>query len=116
MDKRASIRFDKVIPVSVSTEEFGEMAAVARNVSSGGMLIETPSPAPLGSEVRIHFRIPGSQDAIVARAEVKHHYAFNFMENGQNRWARGMGVKFIEFVEERREPWRSSYTGARTLH
>lgn len=115
-DKRASMRFEKVFPVTVASEDFGEVGAVARNISSGGMLIETPSPLPLGSLVQVHFQIPDSQESIVARAEVKNHYAFNYTEGGAFRWARGMGVRFVEFVEESGDVLRSSLTRFRTLH
>ena len=115
-DQRASMRFEKVIPVAVETEEFGEIGAVARNISAGGMLIETPSPMPLGSEVRIHFQIPDSQGTLVARAEVKNHYCFNYCEDGAPRHARGMGVRFLEFLEDGEERLRLTLTRFRTLH
>lgn len=116
LDKRTSIRFTKVFRVNISSEDFGEVGAVARNISAGGMLIETPSPLPLGSAVKVHFQIPDSHDAIVARAEVKNHYAFNYYDAGERRWARGMGVRFTEFVEDGADLLRVSLTRFRTLH
>ncbi|MBI4509374.1 MAG: PilZ domain-containing protein [Deltaproteobacteria bacterium] len=115
-DRRAAIRFDKVFRVLVSSEDFGEVSAVARNISSGGMLIETPAPLPLGSELRVHFEIPDSRGCVVARAEVKNHYAFNYCEHGEVRSARGMGVRFLEFLEESATQLRMSMTLLRTLH
>jgi hypothetical protein len=116
LDKRTSIRFNKVFKVSVSTEDYAEVDAVARNISAGGMLIETITPPPLGSEVRVRFDIPDSQASIVARAEVKNHYVFNYCEDGILRWARGMGVRFVEFLEDGEEMLRLSLTRSRTLH
>lgn len=115
-EQRTSMRFEKVIPVGLSTEEYGEIGAVARNISSGGMLIETPAPMPLGSEVRVHFQIPDSQGSLVARAEVKNHYCFNYYEDGTPRQARGMGVRFLEFLEDGAERLRLTLTRYRTLH
>lgn len=115
-EKRAAVRFDKVIAVAVESEDFCEMTAVARNISAGGMLIEISSPMPLGSEVRVHFQIPDSQASFSARAEVKNHYAFNYCEDGAYKHARGMGVRFLEFVEDGAEQLRLSLTRARTLH
>ncbi len=115
-DQRAAMRFEKVIPVAVESEDYGELGAVARNISTGGMLIETPSPMPLGSEVRVHFQIPDSQASVVVRAEVKNHYAFNYCDDGEPRHARGMGVRFLEFVEDGGEVLRLSLTRFRTLH
>jgi hypothetical protein len=113
-DQRASFRFDKVFEVAISTAELGEISAIARNISSGGMLIETPSPMALGTLVNIRFQIPDSDGSIVAVGEVKHQYVFNFAIDGQLKQARGMGVKFVEFLEDLQEPGRR--TRMRTLH
>ena len=115
-EQRTSFRFIRVIPISYASEEFAEVRAVARNISSGGMLIETPFPPALGSEVRIHFQIPDSQASIMARAEVKNHYVFNYSDKGEPRVARGMGVRFLEFVEDGEQAMRSSFARWRTLH
>ena len=117
-EQRASIRFNKVFEVSLASEDFGEIGAVARNISVGGMLIVSPSVPPLGSEVRIRFQIPDSDASIIVRGEVKNHYVFNYAENGALRWARGIGVKFIEFLSEGADQLRVSLTRTRmrTLH
>ncbi len=99
-EQRASIRFDKVFRVSLSGDGFAELDAVARNISLGGMLIETPSLPTLGSLVRVRFQMPRSDDEMIALAEVKNHYVFNYNENGGLRWARGIGVKFLEFLSD----------------
>jgi hypothetical protein len=99
-EQRASIRFEKVFRVVLRGEVFGEIEAVARNISAGGMLIETPSLPPLGSEVEVRFQVPDSDACLVARAEVKNHYVFNYNENGYLRWARGIGVRFLEFTSD----------------
>ena len=39
MNKRQSLRFDKVFPVLISSEQFGECNAMARNISAGGILL-----------------------------------------------------------------------------
>src|SRR5215831_4302244 len=117
-DQRATIRFNKVFEVSLSSEEYGEIGAVARNISFGGMLIETPSVPPLGCEVRIRFQIPDSDASIIVVGEVKNHYVFNFADGGALRWARGIGVKFIEFLSVGADQLRISLTKGRmrTLH
>jgi len=115
-EQRTSFRFIRVIPVTYASEEFAEIRAIARNISAGGMLIETPFPPALGTEVRIHFQIPDSQASIMVRAEVKNHYVFNYSENGDPKVARGMGVRFLEFVEDSEQEMRSSLARWRTLH
>lgn len=100
-DRRVHIRFDKLFPVLLSSELFGDMPAVARNVSSGGILVEVPTPLPLGTMLTVHFRDPatdvlGKDDDrdIVATAEVKHHYCINI---GAERAVRAMGLRFSDF-------------------
>jgi hypothetical protein len=118
-EQRATIRFNKVFEVSLSSEDYGEIGAVARNISIGGMLIETPSVPPLGSEVRIRFQIPDSDASIIVRGEVKNHYVFNYAEAGALRWARGIGVRFLEFLADGADQLRVSLGGRtrmRTLH
>jgi c-di-GMP-binding flagellar brake protein YcgR len=115
-DQRADFRFDKIIQVSYASEEFAEVRAFARNISAGGMLIETAMPPALGTQVRIHFQIPDSQASICVRAEVKNHYVFNYVEQGEPRVARGMGVRFLEFMEDGGERMRLSITRWRVLH
>ena len=77
---------------------------------------ETITSPPLGSEIRVSFEMPDSQASIIARAEVKNHYVFNYCEDGVLRWARGMGVRFVEFMEDAEEALRLSLTRCRTLH
>src|SRR5215471_918378 len=80
-EQRIHMRFDKLFPVLVGSEVFGDTMAVARNISAGGMLVEMPEPLPLGSVVSVHFlctRFDGQTDELIARAEVKHHYCLNF--------------------------------------
>ena len=100
-DQRIHMRFDKVFPVLVGSEIYGDSPAIARNVSAGGMLVEMAEPLPLGSVVTIHFRYPresGRTDEIVARAEVKHHYCLNFAAGGGEAGAsRGIGLRFLDF-------------------
>jgi hypothetical protein len=116
LEKRASIRFTKVFEVFVSSDDFAEVAAIARNISEGGMLIETVAPLPLGSACQVRFQIPDSDASLIARAEVKNHYCFNYAHRGRIRWARGMGVKFLEFLEDQNELFRVTLSRLRTLH
>jgi hypothetical protein len=102
-EQRIHTRFDKLFPVLVASELFGESRAIARNISIGGMLVEMTSPLPLGSVVAIHFQIKredGTIDEIVARGEVKHHYCLNYaVAEGEERSARAIGLRFIDFDE-----------------
>ncbi len=116
-NKRAAMRFEKVFPVILSTDSFGECNAMARNISAGGILIEISEPLPLGTEVRVHFAMPDSQASIVARGEVKNHYFLNFADGcGGQRSLTGMAVRFTEFEAESGEVLGLGLTRMRILH
>lgn len=116
MNKRAALRFEKVFPVILSTDEFGECNAMARNISAGGILIELNDPMPLGTEVRVHFFMPDSQATIIARGEVKNHYFLNFNDGGEARSLTGMAIRFTEFEAESQEMLGLGLTRMRILH
>jgi hypothetical protein len=113
-EKRIHLRFDKIFSVVLGSELYGEQVAVARNISAGGMLVQSGEILPLGSVVTIHFQIGESDDEIVARAEVKHHHCLNFAIAGGDEplSARGMGLRFIDFDEN----LPLSLPGSRILH
>ena len=97
-EKRIHIRFDKIFPVVLGSELYGETVAVARNISAGGMLVQSAEVLPLGSVVTVHFQIGDTDDELVARAEVKHHLCLNYAAPGaEPRSARGMGLRFVDF-------------------
>jgi hypothetical protein len=103
MNQRIHMRFDKMFPVIVGSELYGDSQAIARNISQGGMLVEMPFPLPLGAVVSVHFacdREGGDADTIVARAEVKHHYCLNFATGDEPQLMRAIGLRFIEFEED----------------
>ncbi len=116
MNKRAALRFEKVFPVILSTEQFGECNAMARNVSAGGILIEISEPMPLGTSVRVHFMMQDSSATIIARGEVKNHYFLNFNDAGGQRSLTGMAIKFKEFEADSQEMLGLGLTRMRVLH
>ena len=97
-DKRIHIRFDMLFPCVMASELYGEAQVVVRNVSAGGMMVQTADILPLGAVVTVHFRMSDCDDEIVARAEVKHHLCLNFGAPGaEPRAARAMGLRFLDF-------------------
>lgn len=114
-ERRFDVRFDKIIPVVVASDLFGDCDAVARNLSAGGMCVEMLDPLPLGAVVTVHFQIPDSHDALAVRAEVKHHYAFNYNVGDQPAFTRGIGLRFTEFLSDATEDAELSYR-RRVLH
>ena len=120
MNKRQSLRFDKVFPVLLSSEQFGESNAVARNVSAGGILLEVGEPLPLGTHVRVYFSMGAMQvdegPHIVARGEVKNHYFLNYSDHTGPRSMTGMAVRFTEFETQSRDLFASETGQARVMH
>ena len=117
MNKRTAFRFEKVFPVILSTDEFGEVNAMARNISAGGILVEIQEPMPLGTQVSVHFWMPDSQAQIIARGEVKNHYFLNFSDGeGGQRALTGMAIKFSEFEAQSDNILGLGLTRMRILH
>ena len=101
-EKRVHTRFDKAFLVVIGSELYGDSHAIARNVSSGGILVEMGYAPPLGTVVTVHFQHARGDDLfdeIVARAEVKHHHYLNFTGSGEAASTRAIGMRFLEFVD-----------------
>ena len=99
-ERRASIRFDKAFAVYLSGEE-GVTRGIARNISDGGMFIETREPYRLGSRVKVTFVSPQSSAEITLVGEVRYQCFLSYGGDGPGEsQLRGMGVRFVE-VEEK---------------
>ena len=129
IEKRIHTRFDKAFLVVIGSELYGDTAAVARNISAGGILVEMTYAPPLGTVVTVHFqhvrddddqlersepggraphgiersetggRAPHGIDELVVRAEVKHHHYLNFTGSDEAASTRAIGLRFIEFLD-----------------
>lgn len=103
IEKRIHTRFDKAFLVVVGSELYGDSTAIARNISTGGILVEMSYAPPLGTVVTVHFqhaRPDDLLDEIVVRAEVKHHHYLNFGQIGETATStRAIGLRFLEFVD-----------------
>jgi hypothetical protein len=100
-DRRGSTRLDKVFPVWLEGLR-GGCFGVARNISEGGMFIETRDPLPLGSQVRVSF--PAQWGEMTAVSEVRYvcHLLGRLADGAPARGpehaaVRGMGVRFLYF-------------------
>jgi len=92
------------------------MSCVARNVSAGGIFLETIEPLPLGAHVRVCFPVPDGSGEIVAIGEVKNHYFMNYSQGGETKSLSGMAVRFSSFEEEGARVLRDCLTRLRILH
>jgi hypothetical protein len=115
-EKRQHLRFDKVFPVRVESILFGDAHCVARNVSAGGIFLETSDPLPLGARVRVCFLTPDEAAEIVAVGEVKNHYFVNYVQDGVSKSVAGMAVRFMAFEQESQYVLRDCLDRFRVLH
>lgn len=83
-DKR---KFPRVaLATQIYCEELMSLA-FSRDVSAGGMLIETRAPLPVGSQINVRFNLDDGGPIVVAEARVK--YSVEKL---------GMGVEFIDLA------------------
>ena len=103
-ERRGAPRLDKVFPVFIEGER-GSALGVARNISEGGMFVETRNPEPLGAQVRVSF--PGRCGEMTAVAEVRyvcHLLARASACDERPAAVRGMGLRFLYFDADGSSP------------
>jgi len=96
-ERRTAARLDKVFPVFIEGDG-GDALGVARNISEGGMFVETRNPEPIGSQVRISF--PADEGEMTAVAEVRyvcHLLGCLAVGDARRTAVRGMGIRFLYF-------------------
>jgi hypothetical protein len=96
-ERRETARLDKVFQVFFEGER-GPGLGIARNISRGGMFVETRAPQPIGSQVRITF--PAESGNMNAVAEVR--FVCHLLGIGRGalpapQAVRGMGLRFLYF-------------------
>jgi hypothetical protein len=96
-ERRVGPRLDKAFAVFLEGARGGAFG-VARNISEGGMFVETHDPPPLGSQVRITFEAEGVHLSAVAEVRYVCHLIARPRGDAQRHAAvRGMGVRFLYF-------------------
>ena len=87
-DHRKHPRVPLVILVQVTSDSIAQFRAVhAKNLSVGGMFIETPSPRALGASVFFQFTVKDGGTLIEGLGKVVHSSST------------GMGVEFVSVLE-----------------
>jgi hypothetical protein len=115
-ERRRYLRFDQMFTVSLEAPQMGAQRYVARNVSEGGMFLESCEPLPLGCPVRVHFAMPDGGGEIVAHGEVKNHYFLNYADATGPRAVSGMGIRFVAFESEGENALADDLKRFRVLH
>jgi hypothetical protein len=103
-ERRTAPRLDKVFPVFIEGER-GAALGVARNISHGGVFVETRNPEPLGSQVRVTF--PSRSGEMTAVAEVRFVCHLLGRSGGaapRPAAERGMGLRFMYFEPDGAAP------------
>ncbi len=96
-ERRLAPRLDKVFRVYLEGEH-GAGLGIARNISEGGMFVETRTPQPIGTQVRITFPSDGGEMACVAEVRYVCHLLGRAPVTQPGPLAlRGMGVRFLYF-------------------
>jgi hypothetical protein len=97
-ERRSDGRLDKVFPVWLEGER-GIAHGVARNISTGGLFVETPVTQPIGSQVRVTFSAGAGE--MVAVGEVRFVCALTGRPARASATGpigvRGMGLRFLYF-------------------
>jgi len=94
-DRRRSERAGLIVRVDYSTvdELFSEFT---RDINEGGLFIETEKPRPAGTEVALHFNLPGSDRTVKTIGTVVR------VNDGSDGSTPGMGIEFEELPPDAR--------------
>ncbi len=111
-ERRNYLRMDKVFPVQVESPEFGFTNCIARNISGGGIFLESKELLPLGSTIKILFSVPGVCGGITAVGEVKNQFCLNFGGDDSPSSMVGMGIRFLHFEDDGMARLSDSLTSA----
>ncbi|UCD85957.1 MAG: TIGR02266 family protein [Deltaproteobacteria bacterium] len=85
-------------PVTVAVKYKGVkdfLVEYSRNISKGGIFLNTSNLLPYGTEVRLLFTLPGSTKEIKILGKVVH--TITREEGRQRNQETGMGIEFIDF-------------------
>ncbi|HEY0709218.1 MAG TPA: TIGR02266 family protein [Polyangia bacterium] len=85
--RRTDPRYSRRIDVEVKGAG-KQFAAQTRNLSLGGMFIETTELLPIQTTVELRFSLPAQPEPVEVTAEVR------WVERGDGGVAAGMGVRF----------------------
>ena len=95
VERRRSDRAHLTVRVDYSTidELFSEFTS---DINEGGLFIETEKPRPAGTEVSLHFNLPGSDESVKTTGIVVR------VSDGSEGDVPGMGIEFEELPPEAR--------------
>lgn len=84
--RRSDRRYDRRVPIDF-THEGSSFSAHTRNISLGGVFIDTDHTLPFGARISLKFKVPTQSEAIEVDGQVR------WLEMDEGR-LRGIGVRF----------------------
>lgn len=84
--RRSDRRYERRVEIDITTDG-GVMTTFTRNISLGGVFIDTDRTMPFGAKCALKFRVPTQTDPIEVDGQVR----WVEMEEGQ---VRGIGIRF----------------------
>lgn len=89
-ERRGATRLRLAFPVLIEGP-YGIRRCMGRDISSGGLFVETADPYPPGSLVRVIFSVPDGSWEMSARCEVRHAARIK----GPDGVVEGVGLAFL---------------------
>lgn len=107
VERRRSQRAELIVRVDYATvdEIFSEFT---RDINEGGLFIETEKPRPAGTEVVMHFNLPGNTETLATTGRVVRVSAADDLE------PLGMGIEFENLSDSARARINEIVRGLRT--
>lgn len=107
IERRRSERARLIVRVNYATvdELFSEFT---RDINEGGLFIETEKPQPTGTEVAMHFGLPGSDESLRTVGRVVR------VSSGDESTPPGMGIVFDDLSDEDRQKINALIRSLRT--
>lgn len=99
-ERRNHLRFDKVFPVYITTED-GMTRGIARNISMAGLFVETREAIPLGGRVRVTFAGEDGTE-MTCVCEVRYQVALHYGRRDASAkeregHSRGVGLRVVTY-------------------
>lgn len=93
--RRAHTRCDVELEVNLDTDS-NFYLGLTENISEGGLFVATHRYKPLGTPVTLSFKLPGREQPITIKGEVR----WLRPSNGRNEVHPGMGIQFVDVGPE----------------